>query len=58
MFGAVQGLFVLAFALAITGLLPGWLGAVVIGAMGLLAVGWVILFIAAPLFRGFIDALR
>lgn len=58
MFGAVQGLFVLAFSLAITGLLPGFISAIVIGAVALLAVAWMLVFLAAPIVFGIISMLR
>lgn len=58
MYGTAQGVFVLAFSLAITGLLPGVLGTIVIWAAGLLAVAWVLMVLVLPILQGFFDLLR
>lgn len=47
----------LAFSLAITGLLPGWIGVVILGGMGLLFVAWLALVFCPPLVRGVLDLL-
>lgn len=44
--------------MAMAGVLPGFLAALVFGAVGLLAAAWVLVFIAAPIVSGIIDALR
>lgn len=48
----------MAFVLAITGVLPGWLSVAVLAGFGLLAAAWVVLIFCPPLFRGFIEIWR
>lgn len=51
-------MFALAFVMAMAGVLPGFLATLIFGAVGLLAAAWVLVFIAAPIVTGIIDALR
>ncbi len=52
-----QGVFGLAFALAITGLLPGWISAAILGGTMLLFAAWLALVFCPPLVRGMLDLL-
>ncbi|MCE1241947.1 hypothetical protein [Oryzomicrobium sp.] len=58
MFGAAHGVAVLVFVLAITGVLPGWLAAIVFAAFGLLLLAWLILIFLPPIARAFFDLWR
>lgn len=58
MFGTAHGLAVLAFTLAITGVLPGWLATIVLAGFGLLALAWLALVFLPPIARGLFDLWR
>ena len=58
MFGAAHGGFVLLFSLSLAGLLPHWLGLIVMSAVGLLVLAWVLMLFVLPMLQGFFDLLR